>query len=337
MPDIRIGYHASHEQFAPSELLGLVQEAERAGFDAAMCSDHFAPWSERQGHSGYAWSWLGAALATTSLSFGTVSAPGQRYHPAIVAQAAATLGELFPDRFWVALGSGEALNESITGERWPSKEEREARLIESVEVIRALFAGETVTHRGLVTVQEARLWTRPASPPKLIGAALTPQTAHWVAGWADGLITVNQPGDAVREVVDAFRDGGGASKPMYLQVHLSYAASDEEAREAAFDQWRPNAVGGPALTDLRSPEAFDAMAGTVRPGDLDGPVRISSDPGRHVGWLEDDLELGFERLYLHQVGRDQHGFIQAFGADVLPRLRGVPAGQPAKVVIRSPG
>src|SRR5918997_6060747 len=126
----RFGYHCSHEQYPPSELLENVQAAEAAGFEGAMCSDHFHPWTDAQGHSGFAWSWLGAALQATSLSFGTVNAPGDRYHPAIVAQAAATLAEMFPDRFWLAIGSGEALNEAITGARWPAKRERDARLRE---------------------------------------------------------------------------------------------------------------------------------------------------------------------------------------------------------------
>ena len=141
-----VGFHASHEQAHPAELLDAVRRAERVGFDAAMCSDHFAPWSRRQGHSGFAWSWLGAALATTSLPFGVVSAPGQRYHPAIIAQASATLAAMFPGRFWVALGSGEAVNEHITGDRWPPKPERQSAPPECVEVIRALHAGEEVTH-----------------------------------------------------------------------------------------------------------------------------------------------------------------------------------------------
>ena len=146
------GIHASHEQIPPSRLLASVRHAEAAGFGAAMCSDHFSPWSERQGESGFAWSWLGAAMATTDLPFGVVNAPGQRYHPAIIAQAAATLAAMFPGRFWVALGSGENVNEHITGGRWPAKAERDARLRECVQIIRALLDGEEVTHHGLVSV-----------------------------------------------------------------------------------------------------------------------------------------------------------------------------------------
>ena len=156
-----VGWHASHEQIPPSELLRTVQLAEQAGFDAAMSSDHFSPWSERQGESGFAWSWLGAAMATTDLPFGVVTAPGQRYHPAIIAQAAATLGEMFPGRFWMALGTGEASNEHITGDRWPAKDIRNRRLAECVAVIRALLAGEEVSHDGLVRVDRARLYTLP--------------------------------------------------------------------------------------------------------------------------------------------------------------------------------
>src|ERR671914_1077086 len=139
-PGPLIGYHASHEQAPPSALLQSVVAAEAAGFQAAMCSDHFAPWSSRQGHSGFAWSWLGAALQATGLSFGVVNAPGQRYHPAIIAQAVATLGEMFPGRFWVALGSGEASNEHITGDRWPDKEQRTKPPQEGVEGVGRVVA-----------------------------------------------------------------------------------------------------------------------------------------------------------------------------------------------------
>src|SRR6187431_3068847 len=171
------GLHCSHEQIPPSALIAAVQRAEEAGFDAAMSSDHFSPWSERQGQSAFAWSWLGAALQATELPFGVVNAPGQRYHPAIIAQAIATLGAMYPSRFWVALGTGEASNEHVTGERWPRKEVRNERLLECVSVIRALLAGEEVSHDGLVTVDRARLWTLPDVTPPLIAAAVSAETA----------------------------------------------------------------------------------------------------------------------------------------------------------------
>ena len=238
----RIGWHASHEQISPSRLLEDVRHAEQAGFQVGMSSDHFSPWSDRQGESGFAWSWLGAAMATTSLPFRVVNAPGQRYHPAIVAQAMATLAEMFPDRLWVCLGTGEASNEHITGERWPSKPQRNARLLECVEVIRALLAGEEVTHHGLVDVDRARLWTLPASRRRW-SARRCPSRPR--AGSAAGR-TVWRRSTSRRErlerVVDAFREGGGEGKPMVLQVHVSWAPTEEEA-----------------LTDRAPPVAYERL------------------------------------------------------------------------------
>jgi G6PDH family F420-dependent oxidoreductase len=156
-----IGFHCSHEQISPAQLLDDVRHAEAAGFTAGMSSDHLSPWSERQNESGFAWSFLGAALATTQLPFGVVTAPGQRYHPVIIAQAIATLAQMFPGRFWAALGSGEASNERVTGEAWPRKEIRDQRLIECVDVIRRLHQGEEVSHDGLIHVNRAKLWTLP--------------------------------------------------------------------------------------------------------------------------------------------------------------------------------
>jgi probable non-F420 flavinoid oxidoreductase len=317
------GYHASHEQFPPSGLLSCVQLAEQAGFQAAMCSDHFAPWTTAQGHSGFAWSWLGAALQATGLPFGCVTAPGQRYHPAIVAQAAATLAELFPGRFWMALGSGEALNEHVTGTGWPVKRDRDARLLECVAVIRALLAGDTVSHRGLVTVDRARLWSRPASPPPLLGAAVSAETARRVGGWADGLITVNQPADRLRRVVDAFRAGGGEGKPISLQVHLAFAADEAAALATAREQWANGALDGSLCWELELPEQFEAATRHVRPDDLRDAVLVAADPGRLAESLAGYVELGFDAVYLHEVGRDQRRFIELAGEEVLPRLEGV--------------
>jgi probable non-F420 flavinoid oxidoreductase len=315
-----IGYHASHEQFAPADLLGWVRLAEEVGFGAAMCSDHFAPWSESQGHSAFAWSWLGAALEATSLSFGTVTAPGYRYHPAIVAQAAATLASMYQDRLWLALGSGEAMNERMTGLPWPIKAERQERLGECVEIIRALWAGETVTHHGRVTVEEAKLWTRPERPPLLVGAALSEKTAAWCASWADALITINAPRERLVAIIDAFQSHGGADKPLFLQSHVSWASTEDEARAQAMEQWRTPVLPAPIGQDLRTPSQFDEMARFIGESDVASAVRISSDPGQHLAWLKEDRELGFSRVYLHNVGANQQAFIETFGASVLPQL-----------------
>ena len=317
-----IGFHASHEQIDPASLLRAVSAAEAAGFDAAMCSDHFSPWSERQGQSGFAWSWLGAALQATSLPMGVVNAPGQRYHPAIIAQAAATLCQMFPGRFWVALGSGEASNEHITGDRWPPKDTRNARLRECIDVMRALFAGETVSHEGLIRVDRAKLWTLPEEPPKLIGAAVSVETAGRVGEWADGLITVNQSREHLRRMIDAFRTSGGAGKPVYLQVHLSYAREEKTALAIAYDQCRSNVFAPPVCWDMELPAHFDEASRFVREEDMRDAVLISSDPARFGDWLSEFAALGFDGLYLHHVGREQQEFVETFGERVLPALAG---------------
>lgn len=317
---MKIGYHVSHEQFSPHALLNLVRMAEKAGFTAALSSDHFYPWSDRQGHSGYAWSWLGAALQATALPFGVVCAPGQRYHPAIIAQAAATLAEMFPDRFWIAAGSGQKLNEAVTGKRWPSKALRNERLKESTDIIRALWQGDTVTHFGHVAVEEAKLYSRPSQPPLLIGAAISPATAEWVGSWADGLITTSRPHKQLAEVIDAFRRGGGEGKPTYLKIQLSYAATFDEAETGAWEQWRPVVFDNNVLTELRLPGQFEAAARFVSKHAMHEHVLISEKTEQHAAWLREFADMGFDHLYLHNVNISQEQFIRDFGERVIPDL-----------------
>jgi coenzyme F420-dependent glucose-6-phosphate dehydrogenase len=315
-----VGFHASHEQILPSSLLTAVERAEAAGFDGAMCSDHLAPWNPRQGESGFAFSWLGAALARTRFSIGMVNAPGERYHPVIVAQAFATLEEMFPGRFWAALGSGEAMNEHVTGDPWPSKDVRTQRLGESVDVIRRLLAGEEVTHEGLVTVHRARIWSRPAEPPPLLATAVSAETAGWAASWADGLATVVQAPDALERVVDAYRSNGGAG-PCVLQVHVSIAETDAAAYAIAKDQWRNGLVSPPLAWDLEQPEDFDTAVGEVDESKLRQAVLVDTDPtslGERISAL---VRIGFDRVYVHHVGRDQSYFLDAAEAGILPRLK----------------
>ena len=315
-----IGYHASHEQYPPSEMLALVREAEEAGFAGVMCADHFHPWLEENGHSGFAWSWLGAALQATSLPYGVVNAPGDRYHPAIIAQAAATLAEMFPDRFWLAVGSGEALNEHVTGNRWPPKPERNARLLECVEIMRALWKGETVSHRGLVTVEEAKLYSRPDRPPRLVGAAVSEQTAEWVGEWADALVTTGRRPEDMRRIVDAFHRGGGEGKAILVQHGLSWAPTESEARRNAHEQWRFCALGGDVLWALRTPKEFEAAAKFVTEDDVAQTLRVSSDLERHAAWVHEYFELGVDEVYCFNAGKNQRQYIEAFGERVLPAL-----------------
>lgn len=315
-----LGYHISHEQFKPSHLLQWAIRAEQAGFTHALSSDHILPWGKDQGECGFAWTWLGAAMQATNLHYRVVNAPGQRYHPAIIAQAAATLMEMFPHRFWLTVGSGQALNEHITGTHWPSKGDRNTRLQECVDIMRALWAGETVTHHGLVQVEDAKLYTRPSYAPKIIGAAITPKTAEWVGSWADGLITTSRPPEKLKLVVDAFHRGGGEGKPMILKVQLSYDRTREAALQGAHQQWRNNIFKSVLLTEIRTVEQFDAAGAFVSPDEVANHVRISADPQQHIDWLKQDIDLGFDELILHNVNPAQEQFIDVFGEKVVPIL-----------------
>ncbi len=314
------GYQASHEQFAPGKLIALSKLAEDAGFTSINSSDHFHPWSERQGQSGYAYSWLGAALQATNIPCGVVTAPGQRQHPAIVAQAAATLAEMFPKRFWMALGSGEALNEKITGEKWPAKAVRNERLFQCFQVIKRLLAGETVSYHGHITIEDAKLYTLPEHLPLLMGAALTTATAAWMGGWADGLLTAHKPIAELKQILDAFNKCGGRGKPVYLQVQLGYGADEEQLAADVFHQWRTNVFPGTVKGELWKTAQFDALGEFVTIPDIKKKLLITSNIGQHIDSLKAYAQLGFEKIILHNVGRNQEEFINVFGDKVLPKL-----------------
>ncbi|HEX2054426.1 MAG TPA: TIGR03885 family FMN-dependent LLM class oxidoreductase [Actinomycetota bacterium] len=315
-----IGFHASHEQFAPSRLLRLVKQAEQAGFQHIQSSDHIEPWGVEQGESGFAFAWLGAAMQSTNLNFTLVNAPGDRYHPAVVAQAIATLEEMFPGRFSVALGSGEAMNEHITGNPWPPKHLRNQRLGECAAVIRRLLDGERVTYDGMVTVHDAKVWSRPETPPPLYVAALSPETARWAGTWADGLITVNQPEERMRAVADAFHETAG-EKPLLLQVHVCWAENEDTAAEMALESWKGNMLPGPVAQDVRLAEHFDMAAQFIKQEDVSSVVDVSSDPGWHADNLLRYAGLGFSILNVHHVGPTQEQFVDFFGDKVLPQIR----------------
>ena len=316
-----VSYHASQEQFTPRDLLAYTLLAEEAGFDACHSSDHFHPWSKRQGQSGYTFAWLGAAMQATQFPFSMVNAPGQRYHPAIVAQAIATLNQLFPGRLDVAFGSGEALNEKITGEEWPEKPDRNQRLLESVTVIRRLLQGETVTHDGLVKVNEATLYTRSETMPLLMGAALTEETAHWLGSWADGLLMPHDTEEVMQRMIHAFREGGGVNKPVHVQIPLSYARTSAEAIHEAHHQWRSNVLPYNELADLYLPEHFDQKTAHLTPEDVNNKIVVTSSLEECADLILKTKSLGIENIILHNVGRNQELFIKDFGEAVLPLLK----------------
>lgn len=319
-----IGYHASHEQYKPSELLEYVTLAEKAGFSAVMSSDHTAPWSVRQGESGHCWSWLGTALAKSNLPFGSLSIPIDfRYHPLIVAQAAATLSEMFPNRFpWIAVGSGEALNEIMVGKGWPEKQERNQRLFEAVNMMRRLWHGETVTKQeGIIKAEQAKIWTLPAQNPKIIGAALTKETAHWMGGFADGLITVRMPDNDLKDMISAFHDGGGKGKRLILQLQIAWAKNYDEALWMAFDQWKCVTISPKDKSMLRTTADFDEKTKDVKPADIEKTMLISTEASDFIENIKMYESMGFDEIYIHNACRNQKEFIDFFGKDVLPHVQ----------------
>jgi G6PDH family F420-dependent oxidoreductase len=324
----RIGYAASMEQFSPSALLTYCRQAEEQGFATVMASDHFHPWVPSQGQSGFVWSFMGALGATTKLRFGPgVTPPGYRYHPAVIAQAAATLEEMFPGRFYLGLGAGEALNEHIIGQYWPEAPVRLERLMESIEIIEQLFSGKKVKHRGThFTIESAKLYTLPPSPPPIYVATSGPIMAYRTGKFTDGIILVGAADEKLRNLLQRFeqgaRDAGKdpATMPKMIQVKVSYAPTLKAATEAAVRDW-PN--GGMAFpkADIRDPEDFEAMAKLVRPENFKNRVLITPDPDEHVAYLQHFLDLGFDEVYVHNVGREQEPFIKLYGEKVIPKLR----------------
>ena len=319
---MKIGFHASHEQFSPHHLLELAQRAEQNGFEAILSSDHFHPWSSRQGESGFAWSWLVAAMQATNLEFGIVNAPGQRYHPAIIAQAVATLDEMFPKRFWYCAGSGQALNENITGEKWPKKQTRNKRLEESIRLMRKLWTEDTyISHDGIIQVEQAKLFTKPTHLPTVFGAALTEKTASWLSEWADGLITISRPVDKLKKLITAFGKGGGRDKPMILKVQISYDSSTAKALEGAWKQWRNTIFPSKLISEITSPEQFDVLGSNVKMEEMKTHLIIGNKAEIFIEKIIEFSRLGFDKIIIHNVNKDQEGFIDFFGNHVLPSLQ----------------
>ncbi len=307
-----IAYHASQEQFSPSALLKYVRLAQQAGFNAIHSSDHFHPWSTTQAQSGFTFSWIAAALQATQIPFSMVCAPGQRYHPAIVAQALATLAEMFPGRIDAELGSGEALNEMITGEPWPDKKTRNKRLLECVNIIRRLLQGEQVTSFGLVKIKEAKLYTLPKQQPRLFCAALSEETSAWAGSWADGLLTTAGSREDILKKKNTFYENGGEGKPFFLQLSFSFAHTKREAEEEAFKQWKTNACSHDELAELYTPEQFDKKLSTVSLRDVADKTNIITAVNELAELINDCRECGASRVVLHNVSTKQELFIDEF-------------------------
>ena len=323
----QIGYAAMMEQFHPRELVALCEKAEAAGFRGVMAADHLQPWTPQQGHAGFVWSFMAAAAERTRGDIGPgVTCPSFRAHPVVIAQAAATMAAMYPGRFWLGLGSGEALNEHPVASYWPEVAERISRMFEAIEIMRKLFTGKDVKHQGdYYRMETVRLWTTPEQPPPIYVATAGPVTAEKTGRFCDGLITVGAPEEKIDSVFQRFDKGAReagkdpSTMPRILQLHLSWASTDEEALRNAMTEW-PNGGMKFPKADIRSPQDFAQMAKLVRPEDFQGRMLISSDPDRHRQEIQKFIDLGFSRVYLHNVGRNQAEWIEVFGKAVLPKL-----------------
>jgi len=312
------GYWLSSEEHEPLELVGHARRAEEADFSFAMISDHFHPWIDAQGHSAFVWSVIGGIAATTErIRLGTgVTCPTMRIHPAVVAQAAATSAAMLGDRFFLGIGTGENLNEHVTGARWPAPDERIEMLEESIEVMRLLWQGGEQTHRGKhYTVDHARLCTLPEQPLELAIAAAKPNAAELAGRLGDALINVAP--DA--EIVEAYRAAGGDG-PRYGQVRLCWAEDEEEAKETAFRLWRHTGLGGTINQELPRPSDFDAVAESVTLEMATEEVPCGPDPEPVIEQVREWEQAGFDHIALHQIGPDQDGFLRFWEQELRPRL-----------------
>ncbi|MGE0600401.1 MAG: TIGR03557 family F420-dependent LLM class oxidoreductase [Dehalococcoidia bacterium] len=318
-PTPAFGFALSSEENGPRELVSQARLAEEIGLDFLSISDHFHPWVPTQGQSPAVWPVLGAIAATTeSIVVGTgVTCPTVRLHPAIVAQAAATTAAMFEGRFYLGVGTGESLNEHVTGERWPSPNERFERLVEAVEIMRDLWAGKTLNHDGeFFRVSEARLFTLPESPPPVLVAAAGPRAASF-AGEMDGLVAT-APDDSV---FNAFEEAGGTDKPRIGQVTVCWDRDEQEARRIARKYWPTTVLGWAARSEIRTPEVFEDVTSCATEDAVAENILCGPDIGTIVRRASEFIAGGFDHVYFHQVGIRQQEFLHMMKNELLPELR----------------
>jgi coenzyme F420-dependent glucose-6-phosphate dehydrogenase len=316
---MEIGFALSSEDHPPNELVRQAKLAEQAGFTFALISDHFHPWVGEQGHSPFVWSTLGGvAQATEKIRVGTgVTCPLIRIHPAIVAQAAATVACMMPGRFFLGVGTGENLNEHVTGARWPLAWERLEMLEEAVKVIRKLWSGDEVTHRGRhYSVEAARLYTAPEEPPEIYVAASKPQAAQLAGRIGDGLIST-APDD---EVLEEFESAGGGGKPKIGMTHVAYDEDEEAGHERAHKLWPNLALAGSGGQELPAPRDFEEAAGNVTVQDVAESVSAGPDPEPYLEQIRTFEEAGYTHVYIHQIGDNQEEFADFARRELLGRL-----------------
>ncbi|HEY3724705.1 MAG TPA: TIGR03557 family F420-dependent LLM class oxidoreductase [Acidimicrobiia bacterium] len=315
---MRWGYSLMSEEHGPRALVDAAVRAEEAGFDFVTLSDHFHPWLHSQGASPFAWSVLGAiAERTERIEIMTaVTCPTVRYHPAVIAQAAATVAVMSEGRFALGLGAGELLNEHVVGRGWPAPDQRLAMVGEAIDIMRVLWQGGSHSHHGrFFDLDTAELFTRPEVPPQILLAGGGKRALALAANVADGMFATEPSG----ELVEGYHDAGGRGRVLGQAV-MCVSADEETGQRAAVDRWRFASGGWPVQANLPTPAAFEAATSTVRFEDLADTVSVGPDPDPHVRNLGKWLRAGFTDVCIVQVGRDQDRFFDAWERDLLPLL-----------------
>jgi coenzyme F420-dependent glucose-6-phosphate dehydrogenase len=322
---MQIGYHLSSEELDPIGMVRCAARAEQVGFGFITVSDHYHPWTHRQGQSPFVWSVLGGiAAVTNSVDVGTaVTCPTTRIHPAVLAQAAATAAVMMPGRFFLGVGTGEALNEHILGDRWPSTGVRREMLEEAVEVMRLLWTGGSQSHFGAhYTVEQATVFTRPHEPPPIIVSGFGEHSIDLAARIGDGYMNVQPDADAVGR----YRQGGGEG-PCYGKMDVALADTDAAARTLALETWPTSALAGELGQVLPLPAHFEAATARVTEDDVAESILCDQDPQAHVDRLREYAEAGYDRVAVQQVGADQDRFLEMYAGSVLPSFTAAAAGR----------
>ena len=313
----RFGYFLGSEDHDPRELVRQARLAQEAGFDGLWISDHFHPWLDEQGHSPLVWSTIGAISQACSLPITTaVTCPLSRVHPAIVAQAAATSALLTDGGFALGVGTGEALNEHILGDRWKSAEERPEMLDEAVHVIRELLSGRLISHAGdHYTVDTARLYSVPDAPPPIYMSGFGEKAIQLAARVADGYMCVQPEADFVR----LYRESGGGDRPVQGGLKVCWGADEAAARKTMHRLWATDQIPGETMQLLPLPRHFAQLTDLITEDMISAPC--GPDPDVHVAGMRAYLDAGFDEVYVGQVGPDAEGFFEFYATQILPRLR----------------
>ena len=315
---MRIGFFLSCEEYTPHELVRQARQAQEAGFHGFWISDHYHPWNDAQGESAFVWTVIGALSQVTTLPVATgVTCPTVRIHPAVVAQAAATAQVMLDGRFSLGVGSGEALNEHILGDRWPEADERLEMLEEAVEVMRELWSGRNVSHRGRhYRVENARIYTLPETPPPVLVSAFGPKALDVAARIGDGYCTTTP--DA--ELIERFRSAGGEGKLVQAGTKVAYAADEASAVKAAHRVWPNEVLPGELAQILPTPRHFEQASQLATPEMIAEAIPCGPDLERHIAALQEFADAGVDELYVQQVGGNHDAFFDAYANHVIARF-----------------